>query len=615
MTAAIPHHGAVVSGDGVHFSVWAPGKNHGRVRIIRAGSGIEEEMILSAAADGFHELRDADGRAGDRYQYLLDDKGPYPDPASRHQPDGVHGSSMVIDPRQYRWQDGKWKRPRFRDLVIYELHVGTFTPEGTFRSAMEKLPHVADLGFNAVQMMPIADFPGERNWGYDGVCLYAPARCYGQPDDLRALVDAAHQQGIAVVLDVVYNHLGPDGNFLGAYNPHYFNHAHQTPWGDALNYDGPQAAPVRSFFLANAAYWLDEFHMDGLRLDATHAIMDDSSRHVLGEIAALVHQRGGYVIAEDERNHASVVSPPPQGHGLDAVYADDFCHTVQVALGDDSYAVKFDGTAEELVDELQHGWRYRGQIPVTGCAPRGTSCAHLPPEKFLYCISNHDQVGNRAFGERLEHLASPAASRAALALLLLSPFTPLVFMGQEWAASTPFRFFTDHTPELGRLVNEGRRKEFAHFPQFSDPEAVALIPDPQSAETFECSKLNWPELTEHTHAGVLALGRECLRLRADHAAFRPGTREGWSAGLVDDAVVIRYEDGVHSWLVLTTLNRACRVHLDGSNLCKLDDGRHWRPVLFSNALQFGGSGQDPFNTSTNLVEFTVPELLLLKSDA
>jgi maltooligosyltrehalose trehalohydrolase len=267
------------------------------------------------------------------------------------------------------------------------------------------------------------------------------------------------------------------------------------------------------------------------------------------------------------------------------------------------------------VDELQHGWRYRGHIRPTGCTPRGTPCAHLPPEKFLYCISNHDQVGNRAFGERLEHLASPAASRAALALLLLSPFTPLVFMGQEWAASTPFRFFTDHTPELGRLVSEGRRKEFAHFPQFSDPEAAALIPDPQSAETWECSKLNWSELTEHAHAGVLALCRECLRLRATHAAFRPDTREGWSAGVVDDAVALRCEDGVHSWLLLATLNRACQVHLGGHDLCKLADGSHWQPVLFSNALHFGGSGQNPFQASTNVVDLTVPEFLLLKSGA
>jgi maltooligosyltrehalose trehalohydrolase len=521
---------------------------------------------------------------------------------------------MVIDPRQYRWNDKGWKRPRFRDLVIYELHVGTFTPEGTFRSVMGKLPHLAELGFNAIQIMPVADFPGQRNWGYDGVCLYAPARCYGHPDDLRALVDAAHQQGVAVVLDVVYNHLGPDGNFLGAYSSHYFNHAHQTPWGDALNYDGPHAGPVRSFFLANAAYWLDEFHMDGLRLDATHAIMDDSPRHMLSEIAALVHQRGGYVIAEDERNFASIVSPPP-GHDLNAVYADDFCHTVQVALGDDSYAGKFDGTAEELVDELQHGWRYRGQIPPTPCTPRGTPCAHVPPEKFLYSISNHDQVGNRAFGERLEHLAAPAASRAALALLLLSPFTPMVFMGQEWAASTPFRFFTDHTPELGKLVSEGRRKEFAHFPQFSDPEAAALIPDPQSAKTWECSKLNWSEITKHAHAGVLALCRECLHLRVTHAAFRPDTREGWSVGVVDGAVALRCEDGMHAWLLLATLNGACQVHLSGHDLCRLDDGGQWRPVLFSNALHFGGSGQNPFETSTNVVEFTVPEFLLLKSDA
>ncbi|OYW31422.1 MAG: malto-oligosyltrehalose trehalohydrolase, partial [Chthoniobacter sp. 12-60-6] len=517
--------GADLIAGGVRYRIWAPERQQVEVRIQPSAGGAARSLMLTMDADGYHEGVDAAGVAGDRYQYVVDADGPFPDPASRYQPEGVHGASTVVDPSAYTWQDTEWKCPPLRDLVLYEIHIGTFTPEGTFSAAIGKLPHLRDLGINALQIMPVADFPGTRNWGYDGVSLFAPARCYGTPDDLRALVDAAHARGIAVVLDVVYNHLGADGNYLGVYSRFYFNDEVHTPWGAALNYDGHQHAAVREYFLSNVACWLDEFHFDGLRLDATHAILDASSSHLLAEIADAAHERGAFVIAEDERNLAAVIAP--DGHGMDAVYADDFCHSIQVALGDHSYDKDFTGSAAELADELWHGWHYRGKLSKHLGAPRGSASEHLPPEKFAFCISNHDQVGNRAFGERLHQLTTPAAYRAASALLLLAPATPMLFMGQEWGATTPFQYFTNHNDELGRLVTEGRRKEFARFPEFRDPVIARTIPDPQSHETFTRSKLDWAETVRSPHVELLALHRECLRLRAQEAALRPGSRSGW----------------------------------------------------------------------------------------
>ncbi|MDI1312413.1 malto-oligosyltrehalose trehalohydrolase, partial [Prosthecobacter sp.] len=442
--------GAEIIPDGVRYRIWAPERRHVEARIIPSEGGTARTLILAMDADGYHAGVDTQGVAGDRYQYMVDGAGPFPDPASRSQPDGVHGVSSVVDPHAYAWQDSGWKCPPLRDLVLYEIHIGTFTPEGTFLAVIGKLPYLSDLGINALQIMPVADFPGARNWGYDGVSLFAPARCYGTPDDLRALVDAAHEQGIAVVQDVVYNHLGADGNYLGVYSRFYFNDEVHTPWGASLNYDGHQHPAVREYFLSNVAYWLDEFHFDGLRLDATHAILDASSRHLLAEIADAAHERGAFVIAEDERNLAAVIAT--DGHGMDAVYADDFCHSIQVALGDNSYREDFTGSATELADELWHGWHYRGQVSQHLGVARGGAGDHLSPEKFALCISNHDQVGNRAFGERLHQLTTPAAYRAASALLLLAPATPMLFMGQEWGAETPFQYFTNHNDELGRLV-------------------------------------------------------------------------------------------------------------------------------------------------------------------
>ena len=457
MPTELPAPGAVLlpDGGGVRYRVWAP-ESKGVEAIILSEDGQPVRTVALATADGgFFQGDDPQGRVGDLYKFRLDgEEGKtFPDPVSRFQPQGVHGPSMVVETGEYSWQhDDRRGSVALDELVIYELHVGTFTPEGTFRAAIDKLPALVELGATAIEIMPLADFPGRWNWGYDGVFLYAPARCYGQPDDLRALVDAAHAHGLAVMLDAVYNHLGPDGAYLGAYTRSYFNPAHKTPWGDALNFDGPRNGPVRAYFLGNPAYWMDEFHFDGFRLDAVHAIVDETEPHVLAEIAGVIHARGGFVYAEDERNAAFLATPASEGGtGLDGLWADDFHHTVRVALTGEreSYLRDFTGDTEELADTLANGWYYRGQPSPNHGKERGTPCAQLPPPAFCYCISNHDQVGNRAFGERLTASCSPEAYRAASALLCLVPYTPLIFQGQEWAASTPFLYFTDHHPGTG----------------------------------------------------------------------------------------------------------------------------------------------------------------------
>lgn len=530
--------GANVHAGGVDFRVWAPDHEHLAVRVRRRGN-LPHRLELQRDPRGYFSGTDEHGRAGDQYLFVLPDGSALPDPTSRFQPEGVRSWSECIDPGVYPWQSASWQRPGWRGQSIYELHVGAFTPQGTFRAAIEKLEHVAALGVEAIELMPLADFPGGRNWGYDGVALYAPARCYGRPDDLRALVDAAHAHGLAVILDVVYNHLGPDGNYLARYAKEYFDAERHTPWGQAFNLSGSDNGPVREYFLANAARWLDEYRFDGLRLDATHAIEDPSKRHLLADIAAVAHERGAFAIAEDDRNSTEILQHEDgSGHRLDAVWADDFHHQVRVALTGtrESYFRSYQGTPDEVARTLEHGWFFTGQpFPHWRGRPRGDPCRYLTPAAFVYCIENHDQVGNRAKGERLEHLVGIAAFRAASALLLLSPYPPMLFMGQEWAASSPFLFFTDHAGELGRLVSEGRKKEFA-----TEGFKTEDVPDPQAPATFERSKLIWDEVHRLPHAWVLELYRECLRQRAAWVREAAASREHWAVRAVERAVGIRY---------------------------------------------------------------------------
>jgi maltooligosyltrehalose trehalohydrolase len=604
--------GAQVTGNGVEYATWAPDHADLAVEIHPIGGSPSRSIQLIRDTDGFHHATDPHGLPGDRYRFRIGDR-LLPDPASRAQAGSVHEDSQVVDPRAYAWRDHPWSRPSFRDLVIYELHIGTFTPEGTFRAAIEKLPHLAALGINAIEIMPVADFPGNRSWGYDGVLLYAPARAYGSPDDLRALVDAAHQQRIAVILDVVFNHFGPDGNYLAQFSRHFFTERHHTPWGAAFNFDGTHSAPVRDFFVSNVIDWMGDFHIDGFRLDATHEIADDSPRHILAEITDAIHARGGYAIAEDARNDQRLVLPTTEGGlGFDAVWADDFHHIARVSQTRESegYFRHYRGALDELIDTLQHGWHYRGQPSPAGRV-RGTPCRHLEPSRFLHCIANHDQVGNQAFGERLNDRITPEAYRALSVLLCLTPYTPMLFMGQEWAASTPFLFFTDHHAELGAKITEGRRKEFSAFAAFRDPGSWEKIPDPQAMDTFIASKLNWPEARNATGVSVMALYQKCLALRRQIPAFRPPSRDTWRVERAGTGVAtIEFSSASERYLLIFDLTGGNEADLTG-NQGSSKIGAPWKAVLSSNDPSFGGAGSSAFDFETQRCRFQRAEAILL----
>ncbi len=595
--------GANPAEDGVHFRVWAPAS--ARVDVVLYDAAGEHSHALRPAADGYWEGTVAGATAGTRYRYRLDGGGragrdAFPDPASRSQPDGVHGASEVVDPDAFAWTDAAWPGVAADDLVLYELHVGTFTPEGTFDAAIGRLDHVAALGATAVEVMPIAAFAGGRNWGYDGVALYAPAAPYGGPGAFKRFVDAAHARGIGVVLDAVYNHFGPDGNYLYALTGgRFFDAARRTPWGDAVAYDGPDAAAVRDFVVQNALHWAHEYHVDGLRLDATHAITDAGPVHVLREVAERLHalERPRVVIAEDERNAREVVLPPSAGGlGMDAVWADDLHHQLRrLAAGDaEGYFASFSGTAADVAATLERGWYYEGQRTAEGRA-RGTPAAGLPPRAFVHCLQNHDQVGNRALGDRLHEATGLPLYRALSALLLLSPYTPLLWMGQEWAASSPFQYFTDHTPELGRLVTEGRRGEFAAFSAFADPAARARIPDPQAEATFLRSKLRWEEAGAAPHAGVLALYRALLALRRAEPALRARDRAHFAVAALGGgggrALALRRGSPAGDALLLIVNVRGGRgVALGDGAVTRAPAGRRWARVLSTEEARFGGGG-------------------------
>lgn len=513
-----PAFGAQVDATGVRFTVCAPTARE--VAVV-----LEDGATRPLAKDGEDTFvgHVAGAGVGTRYRFHVDGHGPWPDPCARWQPDGVHGPSMVVDPQAYAWTDGEWRgvaRPR---LVVYELHVGTFTPEGTFAAAAARLPYLRELGVTAIELMPIAAFPGTRNWGYDGAALFAPSERYGTPDALRAFVDAAHGLGLAVLLDVVYNHLGPDGAYLAAFMPTIFTDRHQSPWGRGINLDGPGCAAVRRLICDNALHWLLEYHMDGLRLDATHALADDSPEHILAqlsrEVSAHVRDREVHLIAEDERNLDWLVLPGKDGGaGLTGVWADDFHHATRRHLAGDHEAwySDFEGTTEEIARAIGDGWIFSGQHAAHYAGPRGTATTRVPIEAPVICLQNHDQVGNRAHGDRLHHQVPLGTWLAASALLLTAPETPMLFMGQEWAASTPFLYFTDHAPDLGALVVEGRRNEFRRFSAFSDPATRDLIPSPQGTDTFAASVLRWEEALQAPHAHVLTQTRDLLAIRHAH---------------------------------------------------------------------------------------------------
>jgi maltooligosyltrehalose trehalohydrolase len=467
----------VLAEGGVRFRLWAPAARTVELVIGRRARRMPGER------EGWYELIDRDAGAGTLYQYRINGSHLVPDPASRYQPQDVDGPSEVIDPRRYPWKDLGWQSRPWEEAVLYELHVGTFTPEGTYRSAISKLAHLAEHGITAIELMPLSDFAGRRNWGYDGVLPYAPDSAYGRPEDLEALIEAAHGAGLMVFLDVVYNHFGPKGNYLSLYAPQFFTERHKTPWGAAINYAEPM---VRQYFIQNVRYWLEEYHFDGLRFDAVHAIYDDSPRHILDEIGAAVPP-GKHLVLENDANQARFVGPGK----YNAQWNDDSHHAYHVlASGEaDGYYVGYaDQPARHLARCLAEGFAYQGErSPFTGHA-RGERSSHLPPSCFVDFLQNHDQIGNRALGERLLVLSKSDIVKALTAIQLLAPSPPLMFMGEEWGCRQPFLFFCDFAGELGEAVRKGRREEFSRFKGFKDE-----VPDPLAESTFQASVLDWPK--------------------------------------------------------------------------------------------------------------------------
>ena len=542
--------GAEMRADGAtRFRLWAPAAR--RVDLQLATATARSDLPMAAQEGGWYETVVADAPAGSRYAFRIDGGIVVPDPASRCNPDDVDAPSMVVDPEAFEWQDGDWRGRRWDEAVTYELHVGTFTPEGTFAGVASRLPHLADLGVTAIELMPLADFPGRRNWGYDGVLPFAPDAAYGTPDDLKRLVESAHAHGIMVFVDVVYNHFGPQGNYLSTYAPGFFTRDRATPWGDAIDFRGGDRRPVRDFFVHNALYWLEEFHLDGLRLDAVHAIFDDSSPHILEEIAAEVRAGPGrmrhvQLVLENHDNAARRLGGDATQYN--AQWNDDAHHVLHVILtgeADGYYADFADAPLLRLGRCLTEGFAYQGEPSLCADgAPRGEPSAHLPPRRFVPFLQNHDQIGNRALGDRLTSLAAPAALRAAVEILLLAPQPPLLFMGEEWGTRTPFPFFCDFTGDLAVAVTEGRRREFARFERFRDPEARAAIPDPCAESTFRAAKLDWTELGLAEHAERLDLYRRLLRIRQDRVVSLFAGDEAIAASFVPigrTGLVVRWQ--------------------------------------------------------------------------
>jgi malto-oligosyltrehalose trehalohydrolase len=508
--------GAQVLADGrVRFRLWAPAQQRVGLEL----DGAKAALPMLPFDQGWHELITYEAKLATRYRFVLQDDLRVPDPGSRFQPDDVHGASEVIDPSNYEWRDSDWRGRAWEDAVIYELHIGAFTAAGTFRAAIDKLDHLVALGVTALEIMPVADFPGRRNWGYDGAFLYAPDSSYGRPEDFKALIDAAHARGLMVLLDVVYNHFGPEGNYLASYAPQFFSERHKTPWGAALNYDGPQSRSVRDFMIHNALYWLAEFHLDGLRLDAVHAIADDSDKHLLVELAervrALVTARPIHLVLENEENQARLLKREGNAVLYTAQWNDDAHHVLHTAATNEAsgYYQDYLGDTKKLGRALAEGFAYQGELMSYRNAPRGTASTELPPTAFVAFIQNHDQIGNRAYGERIVQLASDAAVRAIAAVYLLLPQVPMLFMGEEWNATQPFAFFCDFSGDLAQAVSEGRRAEFARFKDFQDAEQRARIPDPQAATTFMAAKLQWNDLQQSPHSKRLEWYRRILQVR------------------------------------------------------------------------------------------------------
>lgn len=595
----LPVGAEVLPSGGVSFRVWAP--DHRRLQVAVEGG---PEVDLRPEGQGYFSAVVPSAAAGDLYRYRIDDKGElYPDPASRFQPEGPHGSSQVVDPGKFTWTDKDWVGRRLAGMVLYEMHIGTFTKEGIWKAAQRELEELSSIGVNALEIMPIAEFPGAFGWGYDGVDLFAPYHHYGAPEDLRGFVDAAHAHEIAIILDVVYNHLGPDGNYLTKYSDYYFTDKYRTDWGRPFNLDGENSGPVREFILANASHWIDEYHMDGLRLDATQNIYDSSPKHLLSAIAGTVRAVAGgrstVIVGENEPQDTKLVrSESHGGYGLDALWNDDFHHSAMVALTghNEAYFTDYLGNPQEFISAMKWGYLYQGQRYKWQEKRRGTPSLDLKPWTFVIFIQNHDQLANSGRGLRVHQLTSPGKYKAMTTLMLLAPNTPMLFQGQEFASSNPFCYFADHAPTLSGDIHQGRRGFLRQFRSLAASEAQEAILDPSDRKLFERSKLDSSERA--AHRDIYDLHKDLLRLRREDPIFRCQDRaEG--AVLSPEALVIRFFGQGGDRLLL--VNFGLDLHLDPAPEPLLAPPLHgvWRVLLSSEDRKYGGIGTPPLDTEEN----------------
>ena len=592
--------GAEVQPGGVHFRVWAPKRQ--KVEVVFEGGRAAQPLAREA---GGHFSGFAEGvRAGARYRFRLDGGDAFPDPASRFQPDGPHGPSEVIDP-SFDWTDGAWRGVRPEQAVLYEVHVGTFTREGTFAAAARELDRLRELGITVVEVMPLADFPGRFGWGYDGVDLFAPTRLYGRPDDLRRFVDEAHRLGLAVILDVVYNHFGPSGNYLPQFADTWFNPAREGEWGDPVNFEAPGCEGVREFVTENAAYWISEFHLDGLRLDATQGIHDDSGDHVIAALVRAARAAAGgrplLVVAENEPQETRLARPPEEGgYGVDALWNDDFHHSAVVALTGtrEAYFSDYLGRAHEFVAALKRGYLYQGQYYPWQEQRRGTPGLDLPPSACVHYLENHDQAANVAGGARLQHLTSPGRWRAMTAVLLLGPPLPLLFQGQEYAAPQRFAFFADHEPELAAKVRAGRVEFLSQFPSAATEEMRRRVPPADAPETFESCRLDASDRLRGRHAEAWALHSDLLRLRREDPVISGRERRGHDAAVLDDHVfALRwFARGGEDRLLVVNLGTEWRPDAVPEPLLAPPRDARWDVLWSSGHPRYGGYGSFPPET-------------------
>lgn len=614
MERILPIGAEVQPGGGAHFRVWAPETKSAAVELIGADQKTRA-VQLNPEAGGYFSGLVSEAAGGALYKYRLD-AGSFPDPASRFQPEGPHGASQVVNPAAFKWTDQSWKGLPAKDLVIYEMHLGTFTRPGTWRAAMDQLSELKRIGITALEIMPIADFPGRFGWGYDGVDLFAPTRLYGNPDDARTFVDRAHQLGLMVILDVVYNHVGPDGNYLSQFASDYFSKKYSCEWGEALNFDGENSEPVREFFISNARYWIEEFHFDGLRLDATQQIFDTSKRHFLAELSAAAREAGRgrsiYLVGENETQHTRLArSADAGGYGLDALWNDDFHHAAMVAATGKREAYYYDylGSPQEFVSAIKYGFLYQGQFYSWQQNRRGSPAFDLSARNFVVFLQNHDQIANTLRGERLHQLTSPGLLRALTALVLLSPSTPMLFQGDEFAASTPFLYFADHNPELNKLVAKGRGEFVRQFRSVAAEECSGLLAPPGDEKTFTACKLDLGERKKNVH--VSRMYEDLLRVRRDDLSVRDAQFVD-GAVLSSQAFALRYFSSAgDDRLLIVNLGPLLYLNPAPEPLLAPVAGRGWSVLWSSEAPAYGGGGTPPLETTANWI-IPGPAAVLLK---